>query len=117
MENKFKVNIFLVILCVLAILFAIFALNKRSDSASSLSVEEYDANIRVLTDTIKSLREDIAKYEEELKRIDLERESIRRELKQIVKNNEKVDSELANGGWDTNVEFLTDYLSEEDSVE
>lgn len=116
MERKVKVNIFLIIISVLAILFAIFALSRSKPSDIPISVEEYEENIRVLNDTIKSLREDIAKYKEEIKRIDLERESIKKELKIIIKDNEKVDTELANGDWDTNIKFLTDFLSEKDSV-
>ena len=115
MERRVKVNIFLIIISVLAILFAIFALS-RSESGAPISVEEYEENIRVLNDTIKSLRDDIAKYKEEIERIDLERESIKKELKLIIKDNEKVDTELANGDWGTNIKFLTDFLSEKDSV-
>lgn len=115
MEQKVKVNIFLVIMAVVAIIIAIFALS-RSDSVLPVSTEEYEENIRVLNDTIKVLKEDIAKYKLEIERIDLEREKIKKELELIIRDNEKVDTELANGDWDTNIKFLSDFLSEEDTL-
>ena len=115
MERNVKVCIFLVGVSILAILFAIFALS-RSIDAPPISAEEYEENIRILNDTIRGLREDITKYRAEIERIDLERESIRKELKIIIKDNEKIDTELANGDWDTNIRFLTDFLSKKDSM-
>lgn len=115
MERKIKVGIFLVILAVLAIIIAIFALS-RSNSVSPIPTQEYEENIRVLNDTIRSLKEDITKYKLEIERIDLEREKIKKELELIIRDNEKVDSELANGDWDTNIKFLSDFLSEEDTL-
>lgn len=115
MERKTKVNIFLAILVILAIIIAIFVLN-RSNSVSPINLQEYKENIRVLNDTIKVLKEDIAKYKLEIERIDLEREKIKKELELIIKDNEKIDAELANGDWDINVKFLSDFLSEEDTL-
>lgn len=115
MERKTKVGIFLVILAVLAIIIAIFALS-RSNSVSQIHAQEYEENIRVLNDTIKVLKEDIAKYKLEIERIDLERKKIKKELELIIRDNEKVDTELANGDWDTNIKFLSDFLSEEDTL-
>ena len=115
MERKIKVGIFLVILVIGAIIIAIFALS-RSNSVSPIPTQEYEENIRVLNDTIRVLKEDIAKYKQEIERIDLEREKIKKELELIVKDNEKVDTELANGDWDTNIRFLSDFLSEEDAL-
>lgn len=115
MGRETKVNTFLVVVTIIAILFAIFALS-RTNSISPISTREYEENIRILSDTIKVLKEDIAKYELEIKRIDLEREKIKKELELITKDNEKVDSELANGDWDTNIEFLSKFLSEKDSL-
>lgn len=115
MERRVKVGIFLVILNVLAIIIAIFALN-RSNSVSPIPTQEYEENIRVLNDTIRVLKEDIAKYRLEIRRIDLEREKIKKEMELIIRDNEKVDTELANGDWDTNIKFLSDFLSEEDTL-
>lgn len=115
MERRVKVGIFLCIVFVLAILIAIFALGVSKETTPGFS-SEYEENIRMLNDTIKVLREDIARYKTEVERIDLERENIRRELEVIVKDNEKVDTELANGDWDDNIKFLTDFLSEKDFV-
>lgn len=115
MKRGIRVNIFLAILAVLAIIIATFALS-RSGSVSP-DMQDYEENIRVLSDTIKVLKEDIAKYKLEIERIDLERERIRKELELIVRDNEKVDTELANGDWDTNIKFLSDFLSEKDTLE
>lgn len=115
MERGTKVSTFFGIMTVLAIIIAIFALS-RSKETSFPSTQEYEENIRVLNDTIKVLKEDIAKYKLEIERIDLEREKIKKELELIIRDNEKVDTELANGDWDTNIGFLTDFLSKEDTL-
>lgn len=115
MKRGTKVGIFLAILGIGAIIIAIFALS-RSNSVSPIPTQEYEENIRVLNDTIRVLKEDIAKYKQEIERIDLEREKIKKELELIVKDNEKVDTELANGDWDTNIRFLSDFLSKEDTL-
>lgn len=108
-------DIFLVVLAVGAIIIAIFAL-RGSDSDFSIPAEEYEENIRALNDSIKVLKEDIVKYQTEIERIDLERESIKRKLELIIKDNEKVDTELANGDWDDNIKFLSEFLSEKDTL-
>lgn len=118
MNKNVKVNIFLAILTAVAIIIAIFALS-RSNSESSCPIKDFDnyeENMKALNDTIKELKSDIARYKERIDQIDLEREHIKEELKVIIKDNEKVDTELANGDWDTNIKFLTDFLSEEDSL-
>lgn len=115
MERKTKVGIFLAILTISAIIIAIFAIN-RSNSGFSISTKEYEENIRVLNDTIKVLKEDIAKYKQEIERIDLERKNIKKELELIIRDNEKVDTELVNGDWDTNIKFLSNFLSEKDTL-
>lgn len=114
MKSKVKVNIFLVAIAVGAIIIAIFALS-RTDEPSQLHIMEYEEGIRELSDSIRLLKDDIAKYKVEIERIDLEREQLRKKLKQIIEDNEKVDIELANGDWDNNIKFLTDFLSEENS--
>lgn len=113
MERTTKVNIFLAILTVGAIIIAIFALNRGSVSPIP---NEYEEDIRVLRDSIRVLKDDIAKYSLEIERINLEREKIRKALELIIRDNEKVDNELANGDWDTNIKFLSDFLSEEDTL-
>lgn len=115
MKCKTKVGIFLAIVVIVAIIIAIFAPN-RSSSVLPIPTKEYEENIRVLNDTIRVLKEDIAKYKLEIERIDLERENIKKELELIIRDNEKVDTELANGDWDTNIKFLSDFLSEEDTL-
>ena len=109
-------TIFLAILTIGAIIIAIFALGRPSSETHVTSLNKYEEDIRVLNDTIKELKESIAKYKLEIERIDLERENIKKRLDLIIKNNEKVDNMLVNGGWDTNIEFLTDYLSKDDSI-
>jgi chromosome segregation ATPase len=116
MKRRVNVGIFLAIVVTGAIIIAIFALS-RSGESSPIPMEEYEENIRILNDTIKELKDDIAKYKLEIERIDLEREKIKKELELIIKDNEKIDTELSNGDWDTNIEFLSRFLSEEDTLE
>lgn len=77
---------------------------------------EYQKSLVSLNDSITTLRSDLIQYKEEIKKLDLERDSIRSEIKVIFKDNEKINSYIANGGWDYNLRFLTDFLSDEDSV-
>lgn len=114
MDKKllYKVGIFFFII-ILAAIFIIFAPIGRS---SSVDTTEYEKNIRLLNDTIKKLELDIKKYKEEIAKIDLERNTIKKELEQILIDNEKTDTELSNGDWDYNIRFLSDYLSEKDSL-
>lgn len=114
MQNNNRVNIFLVILAVGAIIIAIFALSEPHD-VPQVPIRDYERNIRELNDTIKTLKEDITKFKLEIERIDIEREELRRKLKQIIEDNERIDTELATGDWDDNIKFLTDFLSEEDN--
>lgn len=78
--------------------------------------KEYQRSLMSLTKSIVELKSDIAMYEEEIASLDLERDSIRKEIQIIFKDNEKIDSYLANGDWDYNLGFLTDFLSSKDSV-
>lgn len=116
MEREGKVNILLIVVAVIAILFAIFALSRSGDTKYIQDNKKYEDNIRNLNDTIKSLKGDIAKYQYEINRLDLERVKIRKELELIIRDNEKIDTELANGSWDDNIKFLSDYLSKADSL-
>lgn len=116
MERKGKVSILLIVVVVITILFVIFALNREEETKYIQDNKKYEDNIRNLNDTIKSLKGDIAKYQYEINRLDLERVKIRKELELIIRDNEKIDAELANGSWDDNIKFLTDYLSKEDSL-
>ena len=77
---------------------------------------EYQHTLRSLTDSISTLRNDLERYEKEIAELDLERDNIRKEIKVIIKDNEKIDAHLAYGDWDYNLKFLTDFLSSEDSV-
>lgn len=114
MKRGAKVDVFLIVVVIIAIIIAIFALSQDSRVSS---VEEYERNICVLNDTIRELKEDITKYKAEIERIDLERGRIKKEVALIIKDNEKIDTELANGDWDTNIKFLSDFLSKEDTLE
>lgn len=116
MEREGKVNILLIVVAVIAILFAIFALSRSGDTKYIRDSKKYEDNIRNLSDTIKSLKGDIAKYQYEINRLDLERVKIRKEVELIIRDNEKIDTELANGSWDDNIKFLSDYLSKADSL-
>ena len=116
MGRKSKVNVVFSIIAVIAIAVAIFSLSKSSSNPPIIDSEIYEDNIRTLNDTIKELKEDILLYQKEIERIDLEREKIRQQLNQIIKENEDTDIELSNGDWDYNIKFLSDFLSKKDSL-
>ena len=116
MGRKSKVNVVFIIIAVIAIAAAIFSLSKSSSNPPIIDSEIYEDNIRTLNDTIKKLKEDILLYQKEIERIDLEREKIRQQLNQIIKENEDTDIELSNGDWDYNIKFLSDFLSKKDSL-
>lgn len=116
MGRKSKVNVVFIVIAVIAIAVAIFSLSKSSSNPPIIDSEIYKDNIRTLNDTIKELKEDILLYQKEIERIDLEREKIRQQLNQIIKENEDTDIELSNGDWDYNIKFLSDFLSKKDSL-
>lgn len=116
MGRKSKVNVVFIIIAVIAIAVAIFSLSKSSSNPPIIDSEIYEDSIRTLNDTIKELKEDILLYQKEIERIDLEREKIRQQLNQIIKENEDTDIELSNGDWDYNIKFLSDFLSKKDSL-
>lgn len=116
MGRKSKVNVVFIIIAVITIAVAIFSLSKSSSNPPIIDSEIYEDNIRTLNDTIKELKEDILLYQKEIERIDLEREKIRQQLNQIIKENEDTDIELSNGDWDYNIKFLSDFLSKKDSL-
>ena len=101
----------MLILLIIAI-FCIFAHEVKVQRTIAL-LEEYQQKIQVLDDTISSLKKDICRYEEIIDKMSKEREDIKKQVKQIIKEHEKTDSILDNGDWDDHIGFLSDYLSEE----
>lgn len=99
---------------VIAILFAIFAFNRRS--VIPAEVRDYTEELRVLNDSIKELQENIRVYEAAIAQIEQEKLALRKQLNAILKDNEKTDDMLVNGDLDDNIKFLSDYLSEEDDT-
>lgn len=114
MDTKRKVNLFLIILGFVAILVIAYALDKYKQHREEpiYPKKDYTEQIQLLNDTIQGLKKDIEIYKSEIERIDLERANIKKELTKILQDNEKIDTELANGDLDYNIEFLTKYLSE-----
>ena len=115
MKNPKRVTIILATMAIVVIFIGIFAFS-RDTSVKTFDEKAYKENIQMLNDTIKELKKDIARYELEIQRIDRERETIQKELELITKSNEKIDNELANGDWDDNIRFLTEYLSKKDNM-
>lgn len=117
MNTKRKVNLLLIILGFVAILMVAYALDKYQQHREEpiYPKKDYTEQIQMLNDTIQGLKKDIENYKSEIERIDLERENIKKELTKILRDNEKIDTELADGDLDYNIEFLTRYLSEKGS--
>ena len=114
MDTKRKVNLFLIILGFVAIFVIAYALDKYKQHTDEpiYPKKDYTEQIQMLTDTIQGLKKDIEIYKTEIERIDLERSNIKKELTKIIRDNEKIDTELVDGDLDYNIEFLTKYLSE-----
>lgn len=113
MTKGLKVLIVFLVAGIAAILFGAFYYDAQEQKRYH---EEYQHLIMSLNDSISTLREDFAKYQEEISKLDLERENIHNEIEVILKENEKIDTYLANGDWEYNIKFLTEFLSSEDSV-
>lgn len=113
MKNN-KVFIFFGVVAIAAIFIVIFAVGGSRDVLPDITI--YEEKIQNLNDTIKGLKEDIAKYQAQIDTLEVERDSIRKEIELIINDNEKVDSELSNGDWDTNIKFLTEFLSKKDNM-
>lgn len=114
MNTKRKVNLFLIILGFVAILMVAYTLDKYKQHREEpiYPKKDYTEQIQMLNDTIQVLKKDIENYKAEIELIYLERVNIKKELTKIIRDNEKIDTELADGDLDYNIEFLTKYLSE-----
>ena len=76
-----------------------------------------EEELQNLRDTINTLQANIDYYTEEIERLSKEKEKFKQELKQIIEANDtKIDS-IMDGDVNYNIEFLSKYLSESDSVE
>ena len=115
MNKTEKVSIFLTVIGVMVIIIAIFA-RQYYEPPEYYDEGLYKENIQILTDTINELKKDIVRYEQELIRIDKERQKLKEEVKAIINDNDKIDIELSNGDWDYNIKFLSDFLSKKDSL-
>lgn len=113
MTKGLKVLIVFLVAVIAAILLGAFYYDIQEQKRY---YKEYQHLIMSLNDSISILREDFVKYQEEISKLDLERENIHNEIEIILKENEKIDAYLANGDWDYNIKFLTEFLSREDSV-
>lgn len=110
-----KVTIYVVFVVLVAAICLLVGMYLRPTYNAPTS-KMYNRSIKDIEDTIKSLKEDIVKYEIEISRLDKERESLRNNVRIILRDNEKIDSSIVNGDWDDNIRFLSDFLSEEDSM-
>lgn len=90
---------------------------RQGKKCSGNSRVDYTEQIRVLTDTISKLRKDIETYQDEIDSLSLESEKIKEEIGIIIRSNEETNHMLANGSWDDNIRFFTEFLSKEDSTE
>lgn len=116
MKNKKVVILFLAALAVCAFIFIIFVPKSSVTSSSpQITYEEYLEKIKVLNDTIQELKGDVAKFEAEMVLLKGQREVLEQQIEIILKEYEKKDSAIANGDWEYNIRFLSDYLSEVDS--
>lgn len=96
-----------------AIIIAIFATNRHTEIPQE--AKDYTEDIRALNDTIAKLQRDIEEYERKIALIDLERETLRNEIQEILSQNEKTDSIIVSNNLDANIRYLSDYLSKSDS--
>lgn len=110
-----KVTIYVVFVALVAAICLLVGMYLRPTYNAPTS-KVYDRGIKDIEDTIKSLKEVISSYEVEISRLDKERESLRSNVRIILRDNEKIDSSIVNGDWDDNIRFLSDFLSEKDSV-
>ena len=110
-----KVTIYVVFVALVAAICLLVGMYLRPIHSAPTS-KVYDRGIKDIEDTIKSLKEVISSYEVEISRLDKERESLRSNVRIILRDNEKIDSSIVNGDWDDNIRFLSDFLSEKDSV-
>lgn len=116
MKNRKVVILFLATLAVCALIFIIFVPKSSvTPSSPQITYEEYLEKIKVLNDTIQELKGDVARFEAEMMLLQGQREVLKQQIEIILKEYEKEDSAIANGDWEYNIRFLSDYLSEVDS--
>ena len=116
MSSKIK-DVFLIFLTITLIIGIIVIFVRRNEPPCvGFSEDEYIESIRNLSDSIDVLQEKVSSYEDTVKKLSEEKEKIRKEMLLMLKQYEKTDSILANGTWDDNIRFLSDYLSKKDSL-
>ena len=115
LKNR-RVILFFGIVVMAAIIIVIFVAMRSGRTKVSDTSDAYNRSIVELSDTIKELQGNIAKYEEAIENLENANKGIKKEIIQLIKDNEKTDSKLANGDWDYNIKYLTEYLSKKDSL-
>lgn len=108
-----RVTLFLAIVVISPLVVLAYLFGKYGNNGDPVIPNDYSEEIRLLSDTISELRKDIEVYKREIENIDLERDSIKRELTKIIHDSKKTDNKLRNGSCDDNIGFLSDFLSKE----
>ena len=105
-----KTEIILAIVSVVSILFAIFALRRNKSDSRPNSVEE------TYITKMDSLKRSSDSIKEKIKVVERTNDTIKTKIVKIKEDEKKTDYILDNGSWDSNIKFLTDYLSKKGVV-
>lgn len=108
-----RVTLFLAIVIISPLVVLAYLFGKYGNNGDPVPPRDYSKEIKVLNDTITELRKDISIYKQEIEQIDLERDSIKKELTKIIHDSKKTDNKLRTGSCDDNIGFLSDILSKE----
>jgi len=101
------------------VLFIIFA--KKSEYAErerqyQERIEEYKAQVLMLDWKVMHLEGDIAQYKDSISALEETKRSLEQRLQHIKQDNEKTVAHIISSDTDWNIKFLSDYLSEENSL-
>lgn len=101
------------------VLFIIFA--KKSEYAErerqyQERIEEYKAQVLMLDWKVMHLEGDIAQYKDSISALEETKRSLEKRLQHIKQDNEKTVAHIISSDTDWNIRFLSDYLSEENSI-
>lgn len=72
--------------------------------------------VKELQENIQNLEVQIKEYKIQIEEIARQRDEFKTVMDKVIRENENTNIELTNGDWDTNIKFLSKYLSEKDSL-
>lgn len=107
---------YVVLAFVLFIIFAKKSEYKQREAQYQEQIREYTAKVQALDSRIEYLEGNISQYKDSISALEETKRSLEKRLQHIKQENEKTVAHIISSDTDWNIRFLSDYLSEENSL-